>query len=72
VAETLRTKIGPRSIVMVGLMGCGKSAIGRRIAARLRLPFVDADDEIELAAGKTISDILLNMGNHIFAKANAR
>ena len=65
-AETLRRKIGPRSIVMVGLMGCGKSAIGRRIAARLGMPFVDADDEIELAAGKSISDIFAEHGESYF------
>ncbi|MCC7045641.1 MAG: shikimate kinase, partial [Alphaproteobacteria bacterium] len=41
----------PRTIVLVGLMGAGKSAIGRRVAQRLHLPFVDADAEIEQAAG---------------------
>jgi shikimate kinase len=46
-----------RSIVMVGLMGAGKSSIGRRLAVRLALPFFDADTEIEAAAGMTVSDI---------------
>ncbi len=46
-----------RSIVLVGLMGAGKTSIGRRLAARLGLPFHDADAEIELAAGCTIPEI---------------
>ncbi|MEQ8824203.1 MAG: shikimate kinase [Filomicrobium sp.] len=54
--------LGQKSIVLVGLMGCGKSAIGRRLASCLKLPFVDADDEIEKAAGKTISDIFEDHG----------
>ena len=41
--------LGPRSIVLVGMMGAGKSTIGRRLSARLGLPFLDADTEIELA-----------------------
>src|SRR3990172_3782269 len=44
----------PKTIVLVGLMGAGKTSIGRRLAARLGLPFVDADSEIEVAAGRTI------------------
>ncbi len=71
-AETLRQKIGRRSIVMVGLMGCGKSAIGRRLATRLDLPFVDADDEIEQAAGKTISDIFLEHGEAYFREGERK
>ena len=43
--------LGTRSVVLVGMMGAGKSTIGRRLAARLRLPFLDADIEIETAAG---------------------
>jgi shikimate kinase/3-dehydroquinate synthase len=46
-----------RSIVLVGLMGAGKTSIGRRLAARLGLPFRDADTEIEMAAGCTIPEI---------------
>jgi MoxR-like ATPase len=46
--------LGPRSVVLVGMMGSGKSSIGRRLAARLAIPFVDADSEIEEAAGMTI------------------
>lgn len=55
-----------RSIVMVGLMGCGKSAIGRRLAAKLAIPFVDADEEIERAAGKTITEIFDDQGEPFF------
>ena len=47
----------PRAIVLVGLMGVGKSTVGRRLAARLRLPFVDADHAIEEAAGMTVAEI---------------
>jgi len=55
-----------RSIVMVGLMGAGKSSIGRRLASRLGLPFVDADTEIEKAAGCTISEIFDRFGEAAF------
>lgn len=51
---------------MVGLMGCGKSAVGRRLANRLGLPFVDADEEIERAADKTISEIFADDGEEFF------
>jgi shikimate kinase len=53
-------------VVLVGLMGCGKSAIGRRLAAKLALPFVDADEEIEKAAGKSIEDIFTDHGEPYF------
>ncbi len=56
----------PRSVVMVGLMGAGKSAIGRRLAQRLGLPFVDADHEIEQAAGRSIEDIFQTLGEQAF------
>lgn len=62
----LRDALGERSIVMVGLMGCGKSSVGRRLANVLDLPFVDADDEIETAAGKTISEIFADYGEAHF------
>jgi shikimate kinase len=62
----LRAALGTRSIVLVGLMGCGKSSVGRRLAARLDLPFVDADDEIERAAGKSIPDIFAEHGEPHF------
>lgn len=65
VAAVLRS-LDKRSIVLVGLMGCGKSAIGRRLASCLKLPFVDADDEIEKAAGKSISEIFEDHGESEF------
>ena len=63
---SLIDQLGDRSIVLVGLMGCGKSSVGRRLAAKLSLPFVDADSEIELAAGKTIPDIFTDYGEDHF------
>ncbi|HEX9882295.1 MAG TPA: shikimate kinase [Hyphomicrobium sp.] len=64
--HAIKSALGERSIVMVGLMGCGKSAVGRRLAARLGLPFVDADEEIEKAAGKSIEDIFTEHGEPYF------
>src|SRR4029078_11001311 len=61
-----------RSIVMVGMMGCGKSAVGRRLAARLGLPFVDADEEIEEAAGQTIDDIFPEHGEPYFREGERK
>lgn len=58
--------LGARSIVLVGMMGVGKSTIGRRMAARLKLPFVDADTEIEAAAGMTIPEIFERHGEQHF------
>ena len=55
-----------RTIVMVGLMGAGKTSIGRRLAQRLGLPFVDADQEIESAAGCTIEEIFERYGEAAF------
>lgn len=55
-----------RSIVLVGLMGAGKSTVGRRLAAALRLPFHDADQEIETAAGCSISDFFDRYGEAAF------
>ena len=54
--------LGRRSIVLVGMMGAGKSSVGRRMAARLGLNFVDADAEIESAAGMTIPEIFSKHG----------
>lgn len=64
--------LGARSIVLVGMMGVGKSTIGRRMAARLRLPFVDADAEIEAAAGMTIPEIFERHGEPHFRDGEAR
>ena len=62
----IRAALANRSIVMVGMMGCGKSSVGRRLAARLELPFVDADDEIETAAGRSIPEIFADHGEQHF------
>ena len=61
-----------KSIVFVGMMGVGKSAIGLRAAERLKLQFVDADDEIEKAAGCSISDIFELHGEHAFRDGERR
>ena len=60
------------SIILVGLMGAGKSAIGRRLASRLGMSFVDADDEIERAAGCSISDIFELHGEAAFRDGERR
>ena len=57
---------------MVGLMGCGKSSVGRRLAARLDIPFIDADDEIERAAQKTIPEIFADHGEAEFRDGERR
>jgi shikimate kinase len=64
--------LGRRSIVLVGMMGAGKSSIGRRLAARLAIPFVDADAEIELAADMTIAEIFAVHGEPYFRAGEAR
>ena len=65
--------LGERSIVLVGMMGVGKSTIGRRLATRLRLPFTDADHEIEVAhAGMTIPEIFADHGEPYFRDGEAR
>ncbi len=64
--------LGTRSVVLVGMMGAGKSTIGRRLSARLRLPFLDADTEIEAAAGMSIADIFETHGEPHFRDGEAR
>ena len=64
--------LGRRSVVLVGMMGAGKSSIGRRAALRLGIPFVDADGEIEKAAQMTISDIFTVRGEGEFRAGEAR
>ena len=61
-----------RSIVLVGLMGAGKTKIGRRLGARLGLPFFDSDEEIESAAGETIEEIFANRGEAVFRDGERR
>lgn len=64
--------LGQRSVVLVGMMGAGKSSIGRRLAGRLGIPFVDADTEIEKAAGMTISEIFEAHGEPYFRAGETR
>jgi shikimate kinase len=64
--------LGQRSIVLVGMMGAGKSSIGRRLAQHIELPFVDADAEIEKAAGMSIPDIFASHGEPAFRFGEAR
>ena len=64
--------LGGRSIVLVGMMGAGKSTIGRRLSARLALPFLDADTEIELAHRLSIPDIFEKYGEPYFRDGEAR
>jgi len=71
-AAKVRAGLGLRSVVLVGMPGCGKSAIGRRLASRLEMPFVDADDEIELAAGKAITDIFKDHGEPYFREGERK
>ncbi|HZR76288.1 shikimate kinase [Bradyrhizobium sp.] len=64
--------LGGRSIVLVGMMGAGKSTIGRRLSARLALPFLDADAEIELAHDMPIPDIFAKYGEAYFRDGEVR
>ena len=61
-----------RFIVLVGLMGAGKTTLGRRIAPELGLPFIDSDSEVEKAAGCTIGEIFKNSGEKIFRDVERR
>lgn len=71
ISET-RDYLGNRAIVLVGLMGAGKSSVGRRLAEKLDIPFVDADHEIEVAAGKTIPEIFADHGEDYFREGERR
>lgn len=64
--EVIRKSLGSSPLVLVGLMGCGKSTVGRRLASALKLPFKDADAEIEAAASKSISEIFSDEGEAFF------
>lgn len=71
-AAAILPRLQRRSIVLVGMMGVGKSSVGRRLGARLNLPFVDADTEIEKAAGMSIADIFARHGEADFRSGEAR
>jgi shikimate kinase len=70
--SALTAALGRRSLVLVGMMGAGKSSIGRRLATRLAVPFVDADNEIEKAAGMSIAEIFDAHGEPYFRAGEAR
>ena len=65
-ASTIRRALNGRSIVLVGIMGVGKSTIGKRLSQYLDIPFVDADKEIEKAAGMAVEDIFEQFGEDAF------
>ena len=69
---SLRDRLGDRAVVLVGLMGAGKTTVGRRLANRLDLPFRDADVEIETSAGMPISDIFTIFGEPAFRDGERR
>lgn len=66
------TPVLPKSIVLIGMMGAGKSTIGRQVADQLGVPFRDADREIELAAGRTIQEIFAEFGEEHFRSGERR
>jgi shikimate kinase len=70
--SALLAALGARSVVLVGMMGAGKSSVGRRLAARLSIPFVDADVEIEKAAGMSIPEIFSAHGESYFRAGETR
>jgi shikimate kinase len=66
------TRLSSRNLVLVGMMGAGKSSIGKRLAEKLKLRFIDADAEIETAAGKTIPEIFSEHGEAYFREGEKR
>lgn len=68
----VRQRLGNRPIVLVGLMGAGKTSVGRRLAEKLGIPFIDADQEIEAAAGQPIKDIFAEHGEAYFREGERR
>jgi shikimate kinase/3-dehydroquinate synthase len=71
-ADDLAEAVGGRSIVLVGMMGAGKTSVGKRLAQRLGLPFVDADAEIEAGAQMTIAEIFERFGEPYFREGERR
>src|ERR1700749_1939053 len=71
-APQMAAKLNGRSIVLVGMMGAGKTSVGKRLAAKLGLPFVDADAEIEAGAQLTISEIFDRFGERYFREGERK
>jgi shikimate kinase len=72
IAARVRRALGGRSVVLVGIMGAGKSSVGRKLARALALRFVDADTEIERAAGMSIPEIFAEQGEAVFRSGESR
>jgi shikimate kinase len=70
--ELARSHLGNRTVVLVGMMGAGKTSVGRRLAEKLGFAFVDADHEIEAAAGKSVPDIFADHGEAYFREGEKR
>lgn len=71
-AERAKRTLGKRNLVFIGLMGAGKSAIGRLTAQALGVPFVDSDHEIERVSRMTVSDLFATYGEEEFRALEAR
>lgn len=72
VARRVLQRLGRRNVVLIGMMGAGKSSVGRRLAQALALPFVDADSEIEAAANMSIAEIFDFYGEEHFRDGERR
>ncbi|WP_320198793.1 shikimate kinase [Agrobacterium sp. rho-13.3] len=70
--EKARAKLGKRNVIFVGLMGAGKSAIGRLVAQQLRVPFIDTDVEIERVSRMTIAELFAAYGEDEFRALETR
>jgi len=70
--DDVNARLAGRPLVLVGMMGAGKTTVGRRLASRLERHFVDSDEEIEKAAGMTIEDIFATRGEPEFRAGEAR
>lgn len=71
-ADSAHPPVQSRTIVLVGLMGAGKSTVGRRLAARLGMHFIDADEEIERAAGMSVAEMFEKYGEAAFRDGERR
>src|SRR6185437_7548141 len=71
-ARRVAAALGGRSVILVGMMGAGKTSVGKRLAAKLGLPFVDADAEIEAGAQLTISEIFERFGEPYFREGERK
>jgi shikimate kinase len=70
--DRARSALGPRNLILVGLMGAGKSSIGRLVAGQLGIPFVDTDNEIERVSRMTISELFAAYGEEEFRALETR